>query len=66
MRVCRLENVGELVLTVARPLYQGWGNLAALEDVRSLVLASGSVSTYWHTRCSQHPRIHRSGVERFR
>lgn len=55
MRVCRLENVGELVLTVARPLYHGWGNFAALEEIRSLILKTSSVSTGTGRR-NQHSR----------
>ncbi|CAN0175738.1 unnamed protein product, partial [Scytosiphon promiscuus] len=42
MRASRLEDLGELVLTVARPLYHGWANLAALEDVRSWIMSARS------------------------
>ncbi|CBJ49268.1 expressed unknown protein [Ectocarpus siliculosus] len=41
VRSCRLENINELVLSIARPLYQGWGDVGALEDVWSLIASSG-------------------------
>ncbi|CAM9393468.1 unnamed protein product [Ectocarpus sp. 6 AP-2014] len=40
VRSCRLENINELVLSIARPLYQGWGDVGALEDVWSLIASS--------------------------
>lgn len=43
--VSRLDNISELVLTIARTLYSGWGNVRALQDVWALVTADSAVST---------------------
>lgn len=42
LRVGRLEDLSELVVTIAGPLYRGWGNAHALEEIWSLVASSVS------------------------
>lgn len=51
LRVCRSEDVRkQLVLTMARPLYRGWGHPGALEDVWSFI--ASAVSTEYSFACS--------------
>lgn len=42
LRVGRLEDLSELVVTIAGPLYRGWANTHALEEIWSLVASSVS------------------------
>lgn len=45
LRACRLEEVRQhLILTIARPLYHGWGHVGALEDLWSFLASAVSMS----------------------